>query len=96
MAVTEMIPNVVAMALSGAALVLLRTVQGKLGGGVGSMLRWIVLGVFLSVFLHASVELSQALNILSADTTLVIMGLLLSVGSVCFCVAGVVGSRALS
>lgn len=95
MPLSSTLPNLLAMATSFAAMVLLGLLVPKLGGQIGAMLRWIIAGVFLSVFLHAGAELAVALGLLAPERLLPLMGLLLSAGSAAFCAGGLVGLRAL-
>jgi hypothetical protein len=91
----EALPNVVAMFSSAAAMIALGLVIPRLGGHLGAMLRLVIVGVFLSVFLHAGFELAATFGAVSARALMVTMGVLVSVGSVSFCAAGIVGLRAL-
>ncbi|MBI5507747.1 MAG: hypothetical protein HY903_03225 [Deltaproteobacteria bacterium] len=95
MSAMETIPNVVAAITSLAAIVALAIMAPKLGGQIGLTIKLIVVGVFFSVFLHAGVELAATTGILGEQALMVVMGLLLSLGSVAFFAAGIIGLRAL-
>jgi uncharacterized membrane protein len=87
-------PNLLAMATSLAAVVLLSLVIRRIGGQIGAALRLLSLGVFLSVFLHAGAELAEVFGLLSPDVLMVLMGSLVTSGSLAFCAGGVVALRA--
>lgn len=89
------IPNLLAMAASLGAMVLLWLVQGRLGGQLGAMLRLVNAGVFLAVFLHAGAELAEALGLLATGHLAPVMSVLLTAGSIAFGVAGLIGLKAL-
>lgn len=89
------IPNVLAMVTSLVAVVLLALVTRRIGGQIGSALKLLGLGVFLSVFLHAGAELAEIFGLLSPDLLMVVMSVLLTAGSLAFCAGGVVALRAL-
>ena len=65
------------------------------GGALAGSVRWVVLGILLSVFVHAFVELVASFGVMSDVSQAVVMGALLSLGSACFIRAGIVGKRAL-
>jgi len=67
----------------------------KIGGSFGKMLKLLISGIFLAVFAHAGFELLGAYGVINEEFLMKIMGLLLSLGSVCFIVAGYVGLKAL-
>lgn len=54
------------------------------------MLRLVILGMFLSVFVHAGVELAAALGAIPEVALMPVMGTLLSAGSLAFFAAGIV------
>lgn len=89
------LPNVLAMVTSLAAMVTLGLTVPRLGGQLGTVLRLVIGGVFFSVFLHAGFELAEVLGYVTSTSLMVIMGTLVTVGSICFCAAGVVGLRVL-
>jgi hypothetical protein len=91
----DSLPNVVAMATSLVAIVSLSILAPKLGGQIGLVLKLVVVGVFFSVFLHAGVELAEVRGLLRDGAIMALMGVLVSLGSVSFCAAAVVGLRAL-
>jgi hypothetical protein len=92
----EALPNVAAMVTSLAAMIALSLVVPRIGGQIGWMVRLIVVGVFFSVFLHAALELAaETTDVVSPRMLMLMMGVLVSLGSVSFCAAGVVGLRAL-
>lgn len=89
------LPNLLALLSSLLAVVALAVVARKLGGGLGHMLRLLLLGIFLSVFIHSGVELAQTVGLLDERTLMQSMGILISLGSVSFCAAAWVGLRTL-
>jgi len=88
-------PNVLAMCSSLLAVIALSVVARKLGGEIGTMVKLLVVGVFLAVFLHAGAELAQVAGLLGEGHLMVVMGALLTLGSVSLCCAAWVGWRAL-
>jgi len=95
MQLIRFLPNAAAMASSLVAIVILGMVTPKIGGQIGLMLKFISLGVFASVFMHAGFELAETFGLLSGDALLVVMGFLITLGSALFCTAGIIGLRAL-
>jgi hypothetical protein len=90
------LPNVVAMLASIAAMASLATLAAKMTGGqLAIVAKLIALGVFFAVFLHAGIELAEMFELVGAKTVMVVMSVLLSVGSLSFCAAGILGVRAL-
>jgi hypothetical protein len=90
------LPNVVAMVASLAAMAALTSLALRMSGGqFAAVLKLVTVGVFFSVFLHAGAELAEMFDLLGARRLMNVMGILLSVGSVAFCAAGVLGVRAL-
>lgn len=90
------LPNVVAMVASLAAVLSLSVLAWRMAGGeLALVAKLIALGVFFSVFLHAGAELAETFGLLGEGRLLTVMGVLLSLGSVSFCAAGVLGLRAL-
>lgn len=94
MAVAEL-PNVAAMVASAAAMVTLGLAARRLGGQLGTVLKLVVSGIGLAVFLHAGAELAGAFDIVDEHALLFIMGALVTVGSLLMSAAGVVALRAL-
>jgi hypothetical protein len=92
----QVLPNVVAMITSLAAISTLAWFAARMTGGeLAPVARLIAVGVFFSVFLHAAVELAEMLGMMGSTTLMAAMSVLLSLGSISFCVAGVFGVRAL-
>jgi len=89
------VPNVLALVTSLAAVLLLAQVIRRIGGSIGAALKLLSLGVFLSVFLHAAAELAEIFGLLSPDLLMVVMGLLVTGGSLAFCAGGLVALKAL-
>jgi hypothetical protein len=90
------LPNLVATAASFAAMLALGSLAARMTGGqFAAVVKLIAIGVFFSVFLHAGAELAETFGLLGEKLLMVVMGLLLSVGSIAFCAAGVLGLRAL-
>lgn len=76
------------MISSLAGVIMLLKVSMKLGGVIGQCLKLVVAGIVLSVFIHAGFELAAAYQLMSEGVLLLIMGILLSLGSVIFTFAG--------
>lgn len=88
-------PNIIAMISSFAAMIILGMVAPKIGGSIGSMLKLLIAGIFFAVFTHAGVELAKAYGLLGEGVFMQIMGTLLTTGSICFIIAGIIGLKAL-
>jgi PAS domain S-box-containing protein len=87
-------PNVVAMVASLAAMAALSILAVKMTGGRFAVVaRLIAAGVFFSVFIHAGSELAETFGLIGTKRLMEVMGVLLSVGSVLFCAAGILGVR---
>lgn len=90
-----LIPHVLAMCSSLAAVVSLSAVARMVGGQIGTMVKLLVAGVFLAVFMHAGAELAQATGLLEDGVLMMVMGGLLTLGSLSLCAAAWVGWKAL-
>ncbi len=88
-------PQILALVTSAVAVVLLFRVNRRIGGAIGASLRLLSLGVLLAVFLHAAAELAEAVGLLSQEALMVVMGVLVTTGSIAFCAGGVVALKAL-
>jgi hypothetical protein len=86
------LPNAVAMLASAAAMALLAKLVPRIGGQFGWVLKLMIVGVFFSVFLHAGVELAECFGAVSSEWLMSTMGVLLTIGSISFCAAGVLGA----
>jgi hypothetical protein len=91
----EIIPNILAVLFSFVAIIMLVGLARKFGGAVSVVLKIIVTGIFLSVTAHATFELIQLFDVISPETLFLIMGTLLSLGSVLFIVAASTGFKML-
>lgn len=89
----EILPNLLAMLFSLVAVVVLAVVAVKVGGLIGAMLKYLVAGIALGVMVHAGMELLAAFGVVSESTLMVVMGLLLTIGSILFLAAGYVGLK---
>jgi PAS domain S-box-containing protein len=88
------LPNMVAMVTSLGAMAALSALAVKMTGGrLAVVARLVAAGVFFSVFLHAGSELAETYGLIGTKRLMEVMGALLSVGSVLFCAAGIVGVR---
>ncbi len=90
------LPNILAMIGSLTTIIVLGILIPKIGGSIGLMLRLLIVGIFFAVFLHAASELAAIYNLLSTQTLLLVMGTLLSLGSLFFIVAGIIGIKSLN
>jgi hypothetical protein len=90
----EILPNLIAFIASFTAAIMLLMLAYKMRGGrIGKVVNLLVAGILLSVTVHAVFELASIFNIISGDALFIIMGTLLSVGSLFFIAAGVVGLK---
>lgn len=88
----EIVPNIIAMASSIIAIILLVQLARQMkGGSLSSVINLLVAGIALSVTIHAGAELANIYGLISEDVLFPIMGSLLSLGSILFIVAGVKG-----
>jgi len=85
----QILPNIIAMILSFIATIMLGTLAYKMRGGqLGRIMTLLVIGISLSVTIHAAFELADLFELLAPNTIFTIMGILLSLGSIFFIVAG--------
>jgi len=91
----EIIPNILALFGSLISMIVLSTLIPKIGGSIGLVLRFLILGIFFSVFIHAGAELARAYSLLSEKALMGFMGILLSLGSLFFIIAGIIGIKSL-
>jgi hypothetical protein len=89
------LPNALAMLASAIAMASLAALAPRIGGQLGWVIKLMILGVFFSVFLHAGAELAEMFGAVSPERLMATMGVLLTIGSISFCAAGVLGVRAL-
>lgn len=85
----------IALASSLVAIVLLRLVAVKIGGYLGKMLKFLLAGIFFAIVIHSVAELADVLNLISGNTLMITMGILLTLGSVCFICASYFGFKAI-
>lgn len=81
-------PNIVAMICSLIAMIQLFIAAFKIGGIMGRIFKLLVIGIFFSVFIHAGVELAERFIYIEGEHFMLIMGTLISLGSVFFVIAG--------
>ncbi|MBT4857266.1 hypothetical protein HON52_03710 [Candidatus Uhrbacteria bacterium] len=92
----EIFPNAIAATLSLVAIIMLfKFAQKMKGGKLSEVINYLVVGILFSVTIHAVFELLHAMELISAEALLPIMGALLSIGSVSFLIAGYKGLKAL-
>lgn len=77
-----------------AAYFLIRMAR-KLGGEFGNAVKFLVAGIFFAVFLHSVFEFIAAAGLLTENLLMILMGTLVTIGSVCFIIAGIKGKKAL-
>lgn len=85
----------VALVSSLVAILLLRVVAVKIGGHLGKMLKFLLVGIFFAIVVHSGAELAEVLNIISGDILMIAMGILLTIGSACFICASYFGFKAI-
>lgn len=91
----EIVLNMIAMITAFIAMCYLGLVVFKVGGIMGRMLRFLILGIFLSVFMHAGFELAIAYGFINDIFSHSITAVLLTLGSVAFIIGGSIGARLL-
>ena len=81
-----LISNIAAMAFSSIGLIMLGVVliKFKIGGTIGTVLKFTISGIFFSVLVHAAFELLAALGLVEEKSLLPVMGVLLTIGSFLF------------
>lgn len=92
---TEIIFNILALIGSLISMILLGIIIPKIGGSIGLLLKLLIVGIFFSVFIHAAAELAVIYNLLPEQILMPTMGVLLSVGSIFFILAGIIGIKSL-
>lgn len=88
-----MLPNIMALICSLIAMIQLIIAAPKIGGAVGKILKLLTVGIFFSVFIHAGFELIGKAGFFNEHDLLVIMGVLISVGSLFFIIAGTIAIK---
>ncbi len=91
----EIVLNMTAMAAAFIAMCYLGIVVSKIGGSIGRMLKFLILGIFLAVFIHAGFELAAAFGFIDSFFSKPITAVLLTLGSVAFIIGGSIGARSL-
>jgi len=89
----EILPNVLAMISSFAAMLLLGMIAPKIGGILGAIIKLLIAGIFFAVFAHASLELASVYGMVNEAELMPMMGWLLTIGSVFFMLAGLLGLK---
>lgn len=84
----ENIANTAAMFFSSIAMVTLIIAAYKIGGFIGSAVKFLSGGIFLSVFCHAGFELLAVFGMIDEEALFPVMGALLTAGSIAFVWAG--------
>lgn len=86
----HLIPNIIALVLSLVAVVMLLQLTAKMRGGqLASVMNWMLMGIVFAVAIHAAAEMGELLGLLPEGILFYIMGTLLSLGSLCFIIAGI-------
>lgn len=91
----NVVPTLAALIASTAAMVTMSMVAQRLGGQIGLVLKLVVVGVGLSVFMHAGLEVAAVMGFFSHARLMTLMDALVTAGSMAFFAAGIVGLRAL-
>jgi hypothetical protein len=87
-------PNIIAMIFALVAMIQLCFAAFKIGGTIGRIFKLLTMGIFFAVFIHAGVELVERFGFIKEEYFLLIMGMLISLGSVFFVIAGFIAIRA--
>ena len=95
MELINIIGNLTALVSSFAAVIMLMKVSKKIGGSIGHMLKFLVLGIFFAVFIHSGFELLAIFQLIDQVSLMKTMGILLTVGSLCFIFSGLIGLKML-
>ncbi|KOR29076.1 hypothetical protein TI05_15740 [Achromatium sp. WMS3] len=90
----EMLVNILAILCSSLAMFQLSFLALKMQGqAISKVFNYLVLGIFFSVFVHASVELIATFGVFKENILMLIMGGLITLGSIFFVIAGIEGSK---
>jgi hypothetical protein len=92
---TGSISNILALIGSSISMIMLGMLIPKIGGSIGLMIKLLIVGIFFSVFIHAGIELAVIYNLIPHHELMRGMGALLSLGSLFFIFAGIVGLKSL-
>lgn len=92
---SEILPNIVALIGTFITMIVLSLVATKIGGVLGKMVKLLIVGIFFSVFLHSGFEVAGAYHMINEEALMRVMGGLLTIGSIFFIYAGLVGLKAL-
>lgn len=84
----KILPNIIAMVFSLIAIIQLTIAATKIGGFVGKAINLLIVGIFLSVTVHAGFELAAQFGFLSENQLMPIMGTLITSGSIFFIASG--------
>ncbi|MEK6731032.1 MAG: hypothetical protein AABY34_02505 [Pseudomonadota bacterium] len=97
MNMSEIWPNLSAMFFSFIAIIMLFMFAWRMRGGAMSVvINYLVTGIFFAVFVHAGFELVEAYGWMSFDVLRYVMGILLTLGGLCFVMAGYLGLKLMS
>ena len=91
----EAIANVLALLFSlvGIVLLVVVLVKFKIAGTIGKFFKWMIVGIFLAVVVHAAFELAAIYNVINEQALFPVMGTLLSIGSLCFIIGSWIALR---
>ena len=89
----EIFPNVLAMICTLIAVIMLIKIALKMGGILGEMLKYISAGLFFSILVHSFAELLNVFGLLDEKILLPLMGILLTLGSLLFIWASIIGAE---
>ncbi len=87
--------NILAVISSFTAMLLLGILAPKMGGSLGNVLKFLIAGIFFSVFLHSIIELASIFGMIGEVNLMYIMGGFLTIGSIFFMIAALIGLKAL-
>jgi hypothetical protein len=84
---------IIAVVFSSIGVILLAIAATKIGGLVGKVIHLLIAGIFLAVTVHAGFELVQQLGFLSKEQLDIVMGMLITIGSMFFIASGILAVK---
>jgi hypothetical protein len=92
---SEIVLNATSMITALIAIFYLARIILKIGGSIGVMLKFLIAGIFLAVFVNAGFELAMAFGAISGGFANTVTAVLLTLGSVAFIIGASIGIKSI-
>lgn len=95
MITSAIVLNATSMITALIAMCYLARIILKIGGSIGMMLKFLIAGIFLAVFVNAGFELAMASGAISGEFANTVTAVLFTLGSLAFIVGTSIGIKSI-